>query len=91
MKRLPEKLPSKACFSPFFCNLNALNLAYNYLKGVINIFKERKFEGTWDELEAKSYFQRQNLFTKNVRLNLVLMRNSALQEAFNICFSRDFC
>ena len=66
MKRLPEKLLSKGCFSPFFCNLDALNLAYNYLKGLraINIFKELKFEGTWDELEAKNYFQRQTFIYK---------------------------
>ena len=30
-------------------------------------------------------------FTKYLRLTLVFMQNSALQEKFNFCFSRVFC
>ena len=56
---------------------------------VTKIVKEIKFEGVWDELEAKNCSQRQ-LFTKYVKLTLVFMRNSALRERFNFCFSRVF-
>ena len=34
--------------------------------------KEIKFQGVWDEIEAKKCFQRQSL-TKYLRLNLVFM------------------
>ena len=40
-----------------FCNLIALILGQNYVKGlrVIKIVKEIKFKGVWGKLEAKNY------------------------------------
>ena len=66
------------------CNVVALSLGWNYVKGlkVIKIFKEINFEGIWCELEAKNCFQRQSL-TKYLREPLVFMSNSFL---FFRCF-----
>ena len=61
---------------------------------VIEIAKEIKCKGVWGKvwgnLEPKKGFQRQPV-TKFLRLTLVFMRSSALQEKFNFFFSRDFC
>ena len=54
---------------------------------VVKIAKGIKFEGVWGKLEAKKCFQRKS-FTKCLRLTLVFVRNSALREKFNFCFSR---
>ena len=69
------------------CNLIALTLSYNCVKGlrVIKIIKEIKFEGVWGKFEAKNCFQRQP-FTKYLRLIVLSMWNSALWEKFNFCF-----
>ena len=42
-----------------------------------------------DEYEAKNCFQRK-LFAKYLRLTVVFMQNSALQEKVNGCFSTEF-
>ena len=57
------------------------------MKGVrvTKIVKENKFEGVWDELEAKNCFQRQS-FTKDLSLTLVFMRNSALRSSLISAF-----
>ena len=51
--------------------------------------KKKKFEGTWGELEAKNYFQRQ-AGAKYLRKTLVFMRNGALREKFNCYFQGVF-
>ena len=48
---------------------------------VTKTVKEVMFEGVWGKLEAKKCFQCQS-FTKYLRLTLVFMWNSALQEFF---------
>ena len=57
---------------------------------VTKIVKEIKFEGVWDELEAENYFQIQS-FTNYLKLTLAFMRNRALREKFNFCFSTVLC
>ena len=74
------------------CNFIALSLGLNCVKDlkVTKIVKNFKFENVWGQLEAKNCFQRQ-AFTKYLKVTLVFMRNSALREKFNFCFSRFFC
>ena len=57
-----------------FCNLIALILSWNSVKGLIvtKIFKEYKFEGVWGKLESRKGFRRWP-FTNYFRLNLVFM------------------
>ena len=56
---------------------------------VTKLVKEIKFEEFWGELDSKKVLQSQS-FTKYVRLNLVLMWNSAPREKINFCFSEFF-
>ena len=48
-----------------------------------------KFEGVWDKLRGRKFFQRQSV-TKYWRLTLVCMKNRAAHEKFNCYFSRLF-
>ena len=59
---------------PLFCNLIALILGQNYVKGhrVTKIFKQIMFEGAWVEIEAENYFRRQ-LWTNLLRQAIVFM------------------
>ena len=57
---------------------------------VTKIFKKTKLEGVWGELTARICFRR-NAFTKNLRITLVFMCNSAVREKFVFCFLRVFC
>ena len=78
---------SKANFSTF-CNLIAQFLSQNSVKDlrVTKIVEEIKFEGVCDKLERYKCFHRKS-FTKYLRLILVSVSNSALQEKSNLCFS----
>ena len=73
-----------------FCVLIALILGQNCVKGlrVTKTFKEIQFEEVRDQLEAKKCFRRQS-FTKYLRLTLVFMRTSALNEKFISVFQED--
>ena len=53
---------------------------------VTKTVKEIKLERAWDKLEEKYCFQKQ-AFPKYLRLTLVFMQNSALQENFNFWVS----
>ena len=56
---------------------------------VTKTVKEINFGEVWGELKAKICFQRQS-FIKCLRLTLTFMRNRALREKFNFCFSGFF-
>ena len=68
---ISESYPVKQAFS-FFCNVIALTLGYNKVKGlrVTQILKKNNVGGFQDELESKKVFERQAV-TKYLRLTLV--------------------
>ena len=80
----------REAFAPF-CNLIALTLGYNSVERLrlTKIVKEIKFEGVWDELQPRKFFQKQSV-TKHLRLTLVPMKNRAPREKFNCYFTGPF-
>ena len=61
------------------------------MKGIriIENAKEIKIKGVLGELESKKGFQRETV-TKRLKLTLVFMRSSTLQEKFNSVFQELF-
>ena len=74
-----------------FCHSIDLTLRQNSVKGLKNTKKDKGTNYEWicGELESQKSILKQSV-TKELRLILVLMWNSAQPEKFNFFFSRVF-
>ena len=74
----------------FFFKSISLTLCWNSVKSLGFIVEEIRFVGVWEELESRKCCQREWV-TKYLRLNVVLMWNSAPREKLNRYISGLFC